>query len=76
VNRLRRLIETASSGEKTGRVAYVLKRETLPAAQAGFEWREDESFSAAEAVLADAGLKDVFSAAIKNGHAVVSPHLS
>ena len=73
MNRLRKVVETALSGGKTGRVAYVLKPEKLPAAHAGFEWRDDASFNAAEAVLAEPGLNEDFSAAIKNGCAVVSP---
>jgi hypothetical protein len=71
MNRLRRVVESEALGEKTGRVAYVLRPETLPAAHAGFEWREDSSFNAAEAVLADGRLKDIFTAAIKDGHAIV-----
>jgi hypothetical protein len=71
MNRLRKVIEMGNVGEKTGRVAYVLRSETLPHARAGFEWREDSSFRAADAVLADTGLKNVFSAAIKDGHAIV-----
>jgi hypothetical protein len=71
MNRLRKVIEKSVSGEKTGRVAFVLRPETLPAPQAGFEWRDDATFSAADSVLADASLKDLFSAAIKHGHAIV-----
>lgn len=76
MNRLRKVIEIGSFGEKSGRVAYVLKPETLPSPIAGFEWREDGTFNAAEAVLADAGLKDVYTAAIKAGYAVVVPKAS
>ena len=71
MNRLRRVVESGSFGEKTGRVAYVLRPETLPVPHAGFEWREDHSFNAAEAVLADGRLKDIFTAAIKDGYAIV-----
>ena len=70
MNRLRKLIEI-SHQERTGRSAYVLRRESLPPPNAGSEWVEDSSFNAAEAVLADPSLKDVFSSAIANGYAIV-----
>jgi hypothetical protein len=70
MNRLRRLIEI-SHEERTGRSAYVLRRETLPLPMTGSEWVEDSSFNAAEAVLADPSLKDVFASAIANGYAIV-----
>lgn len=70
MNRLRRLFEI-SHEQQTGRTAYVLKQDTLPAPVPGFDWVEDSSFNAAEAVLSDANLKEVFSSAIKNGYAIV-----
>ena len=68
MNRLKKMIESGSSGERSGREAFVLRPDTLPAAHAGFDWREDETFNAAEAILEDPSLKELFSAAIKNGH--------
>jgi hypothetical protein len=55
MNRLKKVIETCAYGERTGRVAFVLKPETLPAAHAGLEWKEDKSFNPAEAVLTEPG---------------------
>jgi hypothetical protein len=57
--------------ERTGRTAYVLKPETLPNPAAGYKWVEDTSFNAAETVLVDATLKDVFKSAIANGYSIV-----
>jgi hypothetical protein len=73
MNRLRKLIEIGSHEARTGRTAYVLRRETLPEPASGFDWIEDSSFNPAEAVLADAGLKPIFSEAIANGHAMMTP---
>ena len=73
MNRLRKLIEIGSHEARTGRTAFVLKRETLPEPASGFDWIEDSSFNPAEAVLADAGLKPIFSEAIVNGHAIMTP---
>jgi hypothetical protein len=74
MNRLRKLVEIGSHEERTGRTAYVLKQETLPEPNSGFKWIEDSSFNAAEAVLSDARLKSVYSAAITNGYALVEPY--
>jgi hypothetical protein len=71
MNRLMKVIETGALGKTSGRVAYVLKPEALPDASEGFEWLPDRAFSAADAVLADASLKDVFSAAVRRGYAIV-----
>ena len=71
MNRLRKLIESNEVGQRTGREAFVLRPETLPPAEAGFEWRDDETFNAAEAILDEPSLKAIFSAAIKNGHVIL-----
>jgi hypothetical protein len=73
MNRLRKLVEIGSHEARTGRTAYVLRRETLPEPGPGFDWIEDSSFNPAEAVLADGGLKTIFREAIANGHAIVVP---
>ena len=73
MNRLTKAIETGASGETTGRVAYVLEPKKLPEAHPGCAWREDATFSAADEVLADGGLKEVFRAAVRHGFAIVGP---
>mgnify|MGYP003576585030 CR=1 FL=1 len=72
MNRLRKLVESSEYGERTGRVAYLLRPETLPKPQEGFAWVEDTGFNAADAVLGDPSLKDAFKAAIAEGCAVVA----
>jgi hypothetical protein len=69
---LRRYSEWLSRGRRTDRIAYVLKEWNLPRPLPGAEWRHDRTFNAAEEVLADPSLKDVFEAAIEEGVAVVS----
>jgi hypothetical protein len=70
MNRLRKLLEI-SHEERTGRTAYVLRQETLPDPAPGFKWVEDSSFNAAETVLVNAALKEVFMSAIGTGYAIV-----
>lgn len=72
MNRLRKLIEASASGERSGREAFVLRPDTLPASHAGFEWREDATFNPADAILDDPSLKATFSEAIKDGHAILT----
>jgi hypothetical protein len=66
-----KLIEYGAYGKQTGRVAYVLRPSALPDPKKGFEWAEDPSFNAAEAISADGGLKNTFREAILNGYAIV-----
>jgi hypothetical protein len=73
MNRLKKLVEIGQHEERSGRVVYVLRPETLPEPRPGWDWLEDGSFNAADAILADGGLKSVFSAAIAQGFAVVEP---
>jgi hypothetical protein len=49
------------------------RRWLLPEARPGFSREEDSSFNAANAILADSGLKPVFRAAVKQGYAIVGP---
>jgi hypothetical protein len=69
---LQKYTEWLSRGRRTERVAYVLKKSFLPTPIPGAEWRHDTTFNAAEAILAHPDLKDAFSAAIKDGVAVVT----
>ena len=69
--RLQKFIERSASGEQSGRVAYALKPDQLPHAKNGSTWEAIASFNAADEVLADPKLKDVFKAAITHGVAVV-----
>jgi hypothetical protein len=70
-NRLQRFIERGSKGETSGRIAYVLKPELLVPPQTGMEWQADPTFNAAEELLKQASLKQVYAAALKDGVAVV-----
>jgi hypothetical protein len=70
--RLQKFIETSAHDESPGRAAYVLDVSALPRPANGKEWQRIDSFSAAEEVLNDPGLKSVFKTAIDNGFAVVA----
>lgn len=71
MNRLQKFVEQGTYGEKPGRTAYVIDADNLPAATAGHTWKPVRSFSAADEVMAEPGLKEVFLAAVRNGVAVV-----
>ena len=70
--RLQKFVERGAYGEGPGRTAYVLDVSALPQASEGFDWRKVDAFNAAEDVLNDPGLKEVFTAAIRNGCATVN----
>jgi hypothetical protein len=70
MNRLQKFIEQGAYGEKSGRVAYVLRLDTLPDSIEGMTWQNVQPFSAADDLLENASLRDVFKAAIANGCAV------
>jgi hypothetical protein len=73
MNRLRKFVERGAYGEGSGRVAYVLKTASLSEAATGMDWHVVETFSAADELLDNPGLKDVFKTAIDKGFAVVDP---
>ena len=69
---LQKFVGVGSSGEGQIRAAYMLKSEKLPAPAEGKQWQVVESFNAGDEILKDAGSKDVFKAAIRDGYAIVS----
>ncbi|MCP3397799.1 MULTISPECIES: hypothetical protein [unclassified Bradyrhizobium] len=73
MNRLQKYVEQGSDGERPGRTAYAFNATVLPEPKNGFDWRPVRDFSSADEVLRNAGLKEVFEAAIKHGYAVVNP---
>jgi hypothetical protein len=68
---LKKYVEWRSRGRKTDRVAYVMSQRQLPEPKVGAEWQVDNAFNAAEELLRDPALKDVFKSAIDNGSALV-----
>jgi len=73
MNRLRKFVEGAV-GERRGRVAYVFgTAAALPEPVRGLDWRPVSDFNAAEAIMEDEGLREVFKAALKHGVAIVAP---
>jgi hypothetical protein len=70
--RLQKFIERGAPDEGPGRAAYVLDVSALPRPAKGKEWQGIDSFSAAEEVLNDPGLRSVFKTAIDKGCAVIS----
>jgi hypothetical protein len=70
VNRLRKYIERTADGREL-RIAYAMMGTALPDPRPRSQWREETTFSAADEVLANPGLKTVFKIAIERGFAVV-----
>jgi len=70
-NRLQKFVEMGAYGEGPGRTAYVLDSSSLPHAADGMKWQKVVSFSAADEVFSDPGLKAVFKAAIDKGCEIV-----
>jgi hypothetical protein len=72
MTRLQKFVEQGAYGETSGRVAYVLRLDSLPEAGEGMTWQKVESFNAGDELLSDAGLKDVFKFALEKGCALVT----
>jgi hypothetical protein len=68
---LKKYVEWMSRGRKTDRVAYVMNERDLPGPKVGAEWQVDNTFNAAEELLRDPALKNVFKSAIDNGSAII-----
>jgi hypothetical protein len=71
MNRLQKFVEHHSDSDISGRVAYAFGPVNLPEAAQGFEWHA-VSFNAGDELIKNAGLKEVFRAAIVNGCAVIA----
>lgn len=71
-DRLARYIEWQSAGRRTGRVAYIVGTQNLPAPSAGAEWQIDSKFNVADEILRDPGMKSFFKAVISKGVKVVT----
>jgi hypothetical protein len=68
---LKRYFEWTARGARTGRTAYVLKAWDLPEPIPGAEWALDSKFNAAQEILRDPAMKDVFKAVISKGIKIV-----
>jgi hypothetical protein len=71
MNRLQKFVERGAYGEKPWRTAYAFGPGNLPEPGAGLEWKPVTSFRPADELIDNAGLKEVFNAALKDGCAVV-----
>ena len=70
-NKMARYIEWQSGSRLTGRAAYAIGKQNLPEPVAGAEWQIDSQFSAADEILRDPSIRDIFQAVIANGVKVV-----
>jgi hypothetical protein len=69
---LQKFIEQGPYGEKSGRVGYAFKSNSLPQPQDGMNWQISPSFNAANELLESPGLEDVFKVAVDKGYALVT----
>jgi hypothetical protein len=70
--RLKKYVEWMSRGQRTNRIAYVMKEWDLPIPLPGAEWQIDPKFSAADELVRDPELKIVFKAALEKGVEVIT----
>lgn len=68
--RLEKFIEQGSDGRETGRVAYSFDITRVPISK-GVTWHVSPSFNAADQVLKNPKLKEIFRAAIEDGYTIV-----
>jgi hypothetical protein len=71
--RLQKFVERGAYGEGPGRTAYAFDPSSLPQAAEGFDWNKVDAFDPAQEILYDPRIKEIFKAAIRNGHATVEP---
>jgi hypothetical protein len=69
---LQKFIEPGPYGEKSGRVAYAFKSNSLPQPQHGMSWQILPAFNAANELLQSPGLEAVFKVAVDKGCALVT----
>jgi hypothetical protein len=69
---LQKYIEQGPYGEKSGRVAYAFKPNSLPPPEEGMTWKISHSFNAANELLERPALEDVFKVAVDKGYALVT----
>jgi hypothetical protein len=72
MNRLQKFFEQDVNGE-AGRTAFAFSQDNLPSPSENLEWKAVPAFNAAEEVMRDPGLKDLFMTAIEQGCATVAP---
>jgi hypothetical protein len=73
MNRLQKFVEQGADGGEPGRTAYAFSQDKLPSSGENLEWKSVPSFNAADEVMLDPGLKDLFMKAIEEGFAILAP---
>jgi hypothetical protein len=66
VHRVQKFVEVVS-----GRIGYALTPAALSEASGGAEWKQDPSFSVADAILDNPEFASVLRAVLKDGHVIV-----
>jgi hypothetical protein len=69
---IREFRETFDFGFSSGRLAYVINANSLPASQPGAQWREEKSFDESAQLRRHPTFSRVVCAVEKRGHATVS----
>ncbi|EAQ36499.1 hypothetical protein NB311A_21216 [Nitrobacter sp. Nb-311A] len=76
MNRLQKFVEYNVTDDSSKRAAYAFAPERLPPPGENLEWKVVSSFNAADAIMRDTGLKDIFILAIDKGCAIVENELA
>jgi len=72
MTRLQKFVEQGAHGVEPGRTAYASQAK-LPPPGEHLEWKAVPSFNAADEVMRDPGLKDLFMKAMEEGCAIAAP---
>ena len=67
MNRLQMFVEYSVTSGTSKRAAYAFDPENLPPPGENLEWKAVSSFNAANEIMRDAGLKDIFILAVEKG---------
>ena len=73
MTRLQKFVEQGADGVEPGRTAYAFSQDKLPPPGENLEWKAVPSFNAADEVMRDPGLKDLFMKAMEEGCAISAP---
>lgn len=72
MNRLQMFVEhSVTGGHRSKRAAYAFDPENLPPPGENLEWKAVSSFNAADEIMRDADLKDIFILAVDKDCAIV-----
>jgi hypothetical protein len=73
MDQLRKFLEISAGTAQTGRVAYAFDALALPEPSVGLKWQPVKDFCAANELLIEPRLEEVFQGAVKQGYVLTRP---